>query len=131
MRLRTLLTSLLLTLLASVASAQAVAFPTQHIGFDEAQPVAVAQAATYNVYVDAQASAVATGLLCTASAGASVCRVDIPALTVGLHTVRLAQVIAGQESAQSDPLTFQLVVLAAPTNLRIVIALTDLGFQRA
>src|ERR1700754_1506325 len=100
LRLKTALLALLFGACATLASAQTVALPTQHIGFDETQPLSVASAASYKVYLDAAPAQSATGLSCSAQSGGASCQIDIPAMTPGLHTVKLSQAIAGFESAQ-------------------------------
>lgn len=106
--------------LATVASAQ-VATPINHFGWTEVgQTPAVANGATYNVYVDAATVPVAlTGVTCVVGTPVTdaACTSNIPALTVGLHVVTLAQNIQGAESGKSTSISFTFVIVVTPTGL--------------
>lgn len=105
-------------LVASFASAQ-VATPINHFGWTQVgQTVAVASPATYNLYVDAATTPVPlTGVTCVAAGSDAACTSNIPALTVGAHTVTLAQNIQGAESGKSASLSFTFVVVVTPSGL--------------
>jgi hypothetical protein len=105
------------------ASAQ-VATTGNKLGFTEVgMTVAIANSATYKIYVDGAATGAATtGLTCAAGSPATNadCSVNLPALTVGTHTVTLTQVISAAESAKPTPFSFSFVVVVTPTGLQIV-----------
>lgn len=102
------------------ASAQ-VATPVNHLGWTEvAQVPAVAGAASYNLYVDAVVAPLPlTGVVCVAGnpTTGSDCTSNIPALTVGQHTVTVTQVIISAESGKSNTLSFTMVIVVTPSGL--------------
>jgi len=106
------------------ASAQTTATTGNKFQWTEVgQSVAIAQAATYNVYVDSATTGTAlTGIACVAGTPASnaVCTSNLPAFTVGPHTAAVSQLIGGAESAKSNTLAFSFVVVVQPTLLQIV-----------
>jgi len=107
-------------LVASVASAQP-ATPQNHLGWTQVgQTQAVAQGATYNIYVDALPSSVMAGVTCVTSGSDSTCKGNWPAMTPGTHTVTLTQVIQTAESTKSVPLSVTFVVVVTPTGLVVV-----------
>lgn len=112
--------SLVFVLFAAFASAQ-VATPINHFGWTEVgQAPAVAGPATYNLYVDATpAPIVLTGVVCVAAGADSACTANIPALTVGPHTVTLTQAITGAESGKSSPVSFTFVIVVTPTGFTL------------
>jgi len=110
----------ILLLLPRLVSAQTVATPTNHLGWDEVgQTAAIANASTYNAYIDAATTPVAlTGVACIGTTTAT-CTANWPAMTPGTHTLTITQVNGG-ESGKSAPLSFSFVVVVVPTNVRQV-----------
>lgn len=109
----------LLLLIAAPVFAQ-TATPQNKFQWTEAgQAFASAGAATYNLYDGASTTPIVlTGVVCVASVPVTdaSCSANIPALTLGLHTVTLTQVISGAESAKSAALSFTFVIVVTPTN---------------
>ncbi len=84
------------------------------------QTAAVAQAASYNMYVDGATTATAlSGVVCVAAGSDASCSVPFPAFTPGNHSITLTQMISGVESGKSLPLAFTFVLVVTPTNLVI------------
>lgn len=103
-------------LFAGTIEAQ-VATPASKLGWNqEGQTQAIAQSATYNMYVDVLVPTVAQNVICIVGTPVT-CKADLPALTVGSHQIRLTQVIGAAESPQSLPLSFTYVVVVTPTGL--------------
>lgn len=60
-----------------------------------------------------------TGVVCVAGnpTTGSDCTSNIPALTVGQHTVTVTQVIISAESGKSNTLSFTMVIVVTPSGL--------------
>lgn len=116
---KTLLTIVALLLLSTPAFAQ-TATPQNKFQWTEAgQTVAIAGGAAYNLYDGTNPTPlVLTAVTCIAGAPTTdaVCTGNIPALTLGVHTVTLSQVISGAESGKSSVLSFTFVIVVTPTN---------------
>lgn len=106
-------------LLAAPAFAQ-TATPQNKFQWTEAgQTVPIASGATYNLYDGSNPTPlVLAAVTCVAGTPATdaVCTANIPALTLGVHTVTLSQVISGAESGKSAVLNFTFVIVVTPTN---------------
>lgn len=119
---RLLLSALLLVLVATRVAAQATT-PNNHLGWTQTgQTAAVASGATYNYYADGVTTpnGQLTGVTCTTAGADASCTSNIPALSVGAHTIAITQVISGAESAKSNVLSFTLVVVVTPSQLKVV-----------
>lgn len=111
-----------LALLCSAAPLYAqTATPQNKFQWTEAgQTVPIAGGATYNLYDGSNPTPlVLTGVTCVAGTPTTDanCTGSIPALTLGVHTVTLSQVISGAESGKSSVLSFTFVIVVTPTNL--------------
>jgi hypothetical protein len=130
---KTILVALALLAIALPAPAQTTATPSNKYAWTQpGQAAAVAQAATYDHYLDGATSTTVTlaGVACapnTTTPANADCTASIPALTLGSHTTAISQVISGAESAKSNVITFQFVVVVQPQGLRIA---KLLGFWR-
>lgn len=78
---------------------------------------------TFAIVVDGQRS-VLPGHSCTASQGQFECQAPLPALTPGVHEIRLIAIRTEgtlvAESAPSAPLQVNVVIVSSPSGLRIV-----------
>ena len=121
---RLVLVALLLLLVSSAVSAQ-TATPNSKFNWSQlAQAAAVANSATYPLYLDNATTSTQslTGVGCgpnaTTPANAD-CASAVPALTAGQHTAAITQMIAGAESGKSNSAAFQFVIVVNPTALKI------------
>lgn len=111
---------------ANAASAQTPTKPGDKVAFDvtDVANVAEANASSYKLYVDALAP-VTLSHTCVAGTAPIVatCDAPAPAMTSGAHTLTVTrtQVIQGTpfESPKSAPLNINMLIMAAPANLRI------------
>ena len=121
---RLLVASALILLFGPPAAAQSVATPSNHLGWDEpGQSAAVANGSTYNAYLDASTTPTPlTGVTCSTGTPVSTatCVANWPALQPGTHTLTVTQVQTNVESAKSAPLSFTMVIVVTPTNVRQV-----------
>jgi hypothetical protein len=110
----------LLALLMAQNVAAQTATPQNKFQWTEVgQSVAIAGGATYNLYDGTNPTPlVLTGLICGIGSPITdaVCTANIPALTLGVHTVTLTQVISGAESSKSAGLSFTFVIVVTPTS---------------
>src|SRR5687767_627423 len=107
-------------LLPLAAFAQTPVVGQQALAWDQsAASLAEAQSLGFKLFIDGGSGAVFPGVTCTGTASPFVCKANLPALTSGPHSLVLTATLAGQESAPSTALAIQVVVLAAPQNLRI------------
>ena len=110
-------------LLVSMPAVAQTATPLSKLAFDEVgQTVATASGATYTGLIDGSTTATPlTGIVCTATANptGATCTSALPPLTPGTHTITITQTIGGASSAASAPLSFSLIVVVTPTNVRI------------
>lgn len=102
-------------------SAQTPIVPSDRLGWT--QSADQIDLFTFAIVVDWQRSALA-GHSCAPSNGAFECEAPLPALTPGVHEIRLIAVRTedgvAAESAPSEPLTINVVVVSSPSGLRIV-----------
>jgi hypothetical protein len=111
----------LLLLIAVPAMAQTVVVGQQALAWDQsATNLAEANSLQYKLYVDAAAGAVMTGVTCTGAASPFACKANLPALASGTHTLSITAGLNGTETAKSTALSIQVVIIAVPTNLRVV-----------
>lgn len=114
----------LLVLAPRLVAAQTVATPGNHLGFDlPGQSIAVANGSTYNAYLDASTTpAPLAGVTCSAGTPATTatCVANWPAMQPGSHTLTVTQAQGGVESAKSAPLSFTMVIVVTPQNVRQV-----------
>lgn len=114
------LSALTIALLMAVSASAQTATPQNKFQWTEVgQTVAIAGGATYNLYDGTNPTPIVlTGVTCVAGTPATdaTCTGNIPALTLGVHTVTLTEVISGAESAKSAVLSFTFVIVVTPTN---------------
>jgi hypothetical protein len=116
---------LIFILLLPCAVHAQTATPANKFGWTEAgQAAATATSASYPLYLDnaTAASPALTGVGCatdTTTPANAACTGNIPALAQGQHTAAITQMIAGAESAKSNAVTFQFVIVVNPTGLKI------------
>ena len=102
-------------------SAQTPAVPSDKIAWDMRQDTA---GMTFEIAIDGSRSPLA-GSTCGALAdGVAACNAPLPAMTPGLHELRLIAVLVvnGQrvESAPSLPLSVTFIVVTTPENVRLI-----------
>lgn len=114
------LTPLLVALLMAANASAQTATPQNKFQWTEVgQTTAIAGGASYNLYDGTNPTPIIlTGVTCIAGTPATDanCTGNIPALTLGVHTVTLTQVISGAESNKSSVLSFTFVIVVTPTN---------------
>lgn len=105
------------------AHAQSTATPTSTFAWDVDAGLAAAQRYTYTLEIDGLLRAGPVPVTCSGTAIAT-CVTPIPAVTPGTHVlrVRLTDLVDGVpiNSEFSAPLTFTMIVLTPPRNLRVV-----------
>jgi hypothetical protein len=119
-----------LLLVPATAHAQSNVATGNKLGWTQtAQAPAIANSFTYNLYVDALTGQAVTGVTCVANAANSDCTGNVPAMTLGLHTLTLTQASGSAESSKSSPLSVTFVVLVTPSGLKIVGVFDHLAFR--
>lgn len=115
-----------MVLVAVPAMAQTQVVGTERVGWDQpAATLAAAQGYAYE-YVDGSAPSVPlSGVACSGTASPFVCAVRLPALTTGIHSVRVVASVTVNgttlTSPQSAPLSLlMMAVPATPQNLRLL-----------
>jgi hypothetical protein len=120
--LSTVIVASLLGIAASPATAQTPAAPSDKLAWSQSVSSGSASSYSFLILVDGARSPL-TNVTCTGDTDLS-CVAPLPAMTPGRHEVRLVAVFTanGQaiESAPSDPLVLTFVVIATPTNLRLI-----------
>lgn len=119
---KTLLLALALLLMTAPVYAQTATPQNKFQWTETGQAAPIAAAATYNLYDGSNPTPlVLTTVTCVAGAPTTdaVCTATIPALTLGVHTVTLSQVISGAESGKSTGLSFTFVIVVTPGNLMV------------
>lgn len=116
------LLALIIVISASSAFAQ-TATPSSRLAWDQiGQPPAAANGFTYTAYVDGATAGISlVGAVCNNGPTASdaTCVVSLPPLVAGAHTVSVTQSLGGAESAKSVALSFTVVIVVTPTNVRL------------
>lgn len=115
---------------ASPALAQTPVVGTEHVAWDQpAASLAEAQALTYSPLIDASAApaqlAPFAGVVCSGQVSPFLCQVRLPALTTGLHQLRVvaATTVNGTvlSSNPSAPLALLIMAIpAVPQNVRLM-----------
>lgn len=115
---------LLFLTLAVNANAQTPIQPGQSVAWDTDVDLATATNSTYKLYVDNAAGVNLKHNCAALTASTSTCRAVLPALTAGNHTLQVSvtRTVSGTslESVPSVALPITMLILTAPTNLRIV-----------
>jgi hypothetical protein len=112
---------------SSIASAQIIALPTYSFGWDIEGGLTTANNQTFTLELDKLLRAGPVPVICTATSNpqTATCTTPIPALTPGIHTMRVkaTELVNGVpvDSVFSEELTFEMRVIQAPLNPRIII----------
>jgi len=116
-----LLTLGLLVALAAPLAAQTPALPTSVLGWDQGgATLADVNTLVTRIYVDNAQGVAVTGRTCAGTVSPFQCRAPLPALTPGLHAIRLTSAVDAFESPLSVALDITMIVLVTPTNLQIL-----------
>jgi hypothetical protein len=112
----------LLGMCASPVFAQTPAVPSDKLAWDMKQDPA---GLTFAILVDKEAPQTLSDASCgPLSDGISVCQANLPAMTPGVHTIRIVATLtaAGQAvtSSASAPLSVTFIAVVTPENVRLI-----------
>jgi hypothetical protein len=114
---------LFVILLSSVVHAQnPVAGPKSFFEWEQAaDDLEIVQGYTFRYYLDAGQASTFINVTCTGTASPFTCRVLVPTMTQGTHSITLTATSAAGESPASLPFAFAFVANppTAPTSIRI------------